>query len=121
MRKEDEEKIVREVTKALLPKYDRLQHYILDEERNIIPVDLMTWAKWLDRPGNKRTIDRTKKGKLVVSTVFIGLDHGYREEDEPLIFESMFFDDGSEKDCVRTSTVEEAQEAHKKMCEDRLG
>lgn len=54
-----------------------------------------------------------------VSTVWLGIDHNYGEG-EPEIFETMVFPqtkDLDEDDCARYSTLEQAIEGHKSMCD----
>lgn len=64
--------------------------------------------------------DFTPTGYLV-STVWLGNDHNYDEDGAPLIFETMVFypsgqgGDGSDLDCLRWSTEEEARAGHARM------
>jgi len=51
------------------------KNYILDGHKPI-PVDLMTWAKWFEK-ADCQVAASGKKGKLFVSTVFLGLDHSF--------------------------------------------
>ena len=88
------------------------------------PIDLMTWAKLFEqkRKDGYGDIGKTDlENGLFVSTVWLGLDHGF--SGKPLIFETMVFDqtdaehDGSNLDCERYSTKEEANKGHEEMCE----
>ncbi len=63
--------------------------YILDKNGKPVPEpDLMKWAKWLER--SNRILARTPIGKVVVSTVFLGLDHSFFEK-KPVLWETMIF------------------------------
>ena len=79
-------------------------------------LSLLDWAKWLETAD--RRVARTEIGPLVVSTVFLGLDHRFVDSSgDPLLFETMIFgehEDGdwSESYQERTSTWGEAEEAH---------
>jgi hypothetical protein len=90
-----------------------------------IPVpsdDLMFWALQMEHAD--RSVGKTKVGDLLVSTVFLGLDHNYQEEGPPILYETMVFDEDHK--CVddwagessfwgevqRYSTREEAQAGH---------
>ena len=53
-------------------------------------------------------------GKGYVSTVWMGLDHNFRDG-PPLIFESMYFGGGDEEDQERYSTEAEALAGHERM------
>ncbi len=87
------------------------------KDKKLVPVDLMTWANWFE------TADRTVKQQKLsngrwISTVFLGIDHNFRESGRPLLFESMVFkskDELDELDVERYSTWEEAEYGHKQM------
>jgi hypothetical protein len=57
---------------------------------------------------------------VLVSTVWLGLDHGFGLSVRPLIFESMAFSRERTKrqtiDCQRYATKEEAKAGHYRMC-----
>lgn len=63
-------------------------HYILDEDRNITKADLFTWSKWIENTGNKVVEQTDLDNGYWVSTVFLGLDHGYGDG-PPILFETM--------------------------------
>lgn len=86
------------------------QKYIL-KDKKIIPVDLMTWAKWFETV--ERHIGNDYIGKIQVSTVFLGIDHNFGEG-EPLLFETMIFGGKYDDYQERYSTYEEAEKGHKK-------
>ena len=51
--------------------------------------DLLKWAHWMQTSPNRRVaVDRV--GKVVISTVFLGLDRGWGGA-APLLFETMIF------------------------------
>jgi len=98
---------------------DPNKHYILDGS-NIIPVTLETWREWFSKAD--RIIARTDVcgGLMVVSTVFLGLDHNCMGSGPPILFETMVFsartgDFLDEQE--RYTTREEAEAGHKAMCE----
>jgi len=86
-------------------------HYILDGH-NAVPVDLMTWARWLEK--NERHVADEMVGETRVSTVFLGLDHRYGEG-PPLLFETMVFGGPLDQEQERCSTWEEAEKMHAVM------
>lgn len=80
-------------------------HCILDDNHNLVYVDLLTWAMWLEHAGDKRIVGRDVLDRYYVSTVFLGLDHDYLGKKliaeyggapegfyEPLVFETMVFE-----------------------------
>lgn len=78
-------------------------------------IDLRTYAKLIEDPGYK-TIGRTRLWwGGIVSTVWLGLNHAYREN-ECEIFETMVFtwNYTSIGDyCERYATLEQAEQGHK--------
>lgn len=93
-----------------------MQHYLIDENKNLIPCDLITWAKQFDDTDNRRVKNETINGYRV-STVFLGIDHSF-EEGELHLFETMVFDEkGESVDMDRCDTWDNAVIMHEKMCE----
>lgn len=72
--------------------------------------DMMEWACW--RQSSSPIVMQDQVGPLFVSTVFLGLDHRHYGEGDPLLFETMIFDDGEDGYQVRTSTWGQAERAH---------
>lgn len=74
----------------------------------VVPTDdYMLWASKFDE--NRRVGDDTVDG-VRVSTVFLGLDHGYHGT--PLWFETMTFGGDYERDTERYTTWEQAEQGH---------
>lgn len=99
-----------------------LDYYILDENKNPVPASVEDWARFYEN--ENRCVRRTeiKKYGVVVSTVFLGLDHNIRLPGhslyEPHIFESMIFWVGNEETnqrMKRYSTWNQAIAGHRKM------
>jgi hypothetical protein len=94
------------------------QKYILDG-RQPKAVDLMTWARWFE------TADRHVADEIVngyrVSTVFLGIDHGFPGDGPPLLFETMVFPNSGasleEQFCERAATWDEAEACHQRGIE----
>jgi hypothetical protein len=65
-------------------------YYILDEHHNAVEVDMKTWASNFEIAKTRRVaIDRIKD--IEISTVFLGMDHNFSDEGDPLLFETMIF------------------------------
>lgn len=85
-------------------------HYAILEGHEVVPVyDMLTWAKW--REANQVHVAIDMLGKCTVSTVFLGLNHGYL--DGPLWFETFVFNgrNGSYL-AERYATWSEAEAGH---------
>jgi hypothetical protein len=105
--------------------------YILNKEGAPMAIahdsqeNVLTWGRFMEDPRNK-IVARSRGNGLIVSTVFLGVDHGWGEE-VPILWETMVFreppDDQSmsELDCERCAgTREQAEAQHERVCA-RLG
>jgi len=63
-------------------------HYILDENRQPVEVDMMTWAQWFSQ--NDRLVAEDFTGFYRLSSVFLGIDHQWGKG-PPMLFETMVF------------------------------
>lgn len=61
--------------------------YILKEGKPIQCQDVHKWAIWFGAAG--RVVKQTMVGKVEVSTVFLGIDHGFGGR--PVLWETMIF------------------------------
>jgi hypothetical protein len=97
------------------------QFYVLDDNHNTVPVkDVLEWSKMFGII-EKRRVKATylpnpwnpKDDEIFISTVFLGLDHGWGEG-PPMLFETMIFNlPGSEDEYqTRCSTWEQAEAMH---------
>jgi hypothetical protein len=91
------------------------QFFILDEAGEVIPVDLSTWAAWLETHDGRiaETLIPGPYGARI-STVFLGLDHRLDRDSDlpPLLFETMIFGGEEDGSAWRTSTRAEALACH---------
>jgi len=90
--------------------------YIL-KGKKVVAVDLMTWAKWIEKPVNKIIRQDVLVNGKFVSTVFLGIDHNFGVG-KPLLFETMVFSEKGnfrDLDMDRYSTWDEASKGHEKM------
>jgi hypothetical protein len=85
---------------------------------------MQEWSELFRNEGYKRVKSDyipQPVGELWISTVWLGLDHGYGQSAEPLIFETMIFNKAksgmSELYCARYSEEESALEGHAKAVE----
>lgn len=98
--------------------------YILDEKNNPIGVkDIIRWGHWWEEARKeKRTIvaQDTLPDGTFISTVFLGIDHGFMEE-VPILFETMAFNKrkkdskwalGEDIYQMRYATWDEAKKGH---------
>ncbi len=81
--------------------------------------DTLKWAKHIEERDNKSIKQEyVFFGRFWISTVWLGLDHSWNENEPPLIFESMVFNsnhDGYDLDMNRYTTREEAIAGHQAL------
>lgn len=96
-----------------MKKYRINQFYILKNKRPCPIGDVLVWARWFE--DNGRLVQATKKGEVRVSTVFLGIDHGFGISAKPILFETMVFGGKHDGRQVRYCTWGEAVKGHKAM------
>lgn len=86
--------------------------YRLEGKTPVVVEDLIEWAKHFEN--DNRLIAKTKIGNLNVSTVFLGIDHGFLfiEDERPILFETMIFG-GIDDYQTRYCTYDEALIGHR--------
>lgn len=91
--------------------------YILDKDRNPVQEpDILKFGQWFEEIENRR-VALTEFEGLRVSTVFLGVVHGFTKERAPILFETMVFRGDKGIDEARCTTWGEAEEIHQKMVE----
>jgi len=94
--------------------------WVLDEDNNHVGTDdAKLFSAFLENIEN-RLVAKTSVGNLRVSTVFLGMDHGFGMSTDPVLYETMCF--GPDADEVedlfdRYTTRELALEGHKRIVE----
>lgn len=82
----------------------------------------LTMEEWMGLFGdwNYRVIanscDTTRNKVIVVSTVWLGIPHGYDGKGRPAIFETLIEVDGEEEGMVRYVSAVEAIDGHRAVC-----
>jgi hypothetical protein len=87
--------------------------YILDGKN---PVPCFDITKWASMSKNDKLVGLYKFGEVVVSTVFLGMDHSFNVG-TPVLFETMIFGGEYDQFQERYCTWDEAEEGHKVACE----
>jgi len=83
-------------------------NYILDGKTPIHCDDLLSWASWFK--SQNRIIASKMIDGITISTVFLGIDHGFGGK--VMLFETMIFGGDHDDYCERYSTWEEAEAGH---------
>ena len=93
--------------------------YLLLPDKTYKPCPMLEWVKQLEsmmkEQGDKHIADEIVNGKRI-STVWLGLDHNFCGTSQPLLFETMVFNEGSSSELYmdRYSTWQEAEAGHAK-------
>lgn len=90
--------------------------YKLEDKKPIpVPEDkAVEWARWMARSDRHVAKDELPDD-VTVSTVFLGVDHGFREE--IILFETMVFGGEYDQYMWRHATWEEAEAGHQMVLE----
>jgi hypothetical protein len=98
--------------------------YILAGRTPVPTKDVRAWGKWFNETDHR--VAKTVLGSGVfVSTVFLGSDHSWKPGSQPILFETMVFDEskGLGNMCLedytrRYATWEEAEVGHSEVVEE---
>jgi hypothetical protein len=86
-----------------------MSKYYIEVDGKPEPCDLMDWA--LGKP-EQRIVARTRVGEVLVSTVFLGLDHNITGVGAPILYETMIFGGAADQEQERYETREAAIVGH---------
>ena len=89
----------------------KTQYYRLEGHTPVPCDDLMTWAMAFE--GTDRRVGWDVVDDVTISTVFLGLDHNYRDYGPPILFETMTFIGDTPESLWRYSTWDKAAAGHK--------
>lgn len=95
--------------------------YMLDNNKNIVPTkNIENWGAFME-DRSKKIVRKERIESFLISTVFLGIDHGLpvlyeQSKYKPILFETMIFsdtDDWFSDVCERYCTYDEALACHK--------
>lgn len=84
-------------------------YYTLTADGTPHPVDVLEWAKAFE--GTDRVVRRTRINRILISTVFLGLDHSWGEG-APVLWETMVFGGRTDGDMYRYQSEAAAIHQH---------
>src|SRR5262245_3981332 len=89
-------------------------YYILNAAGEPVKADnVLQWAEWFESHTADRVVARTElAGDVLVSTVFLGMDHGFGA-DQPILFETMIFGGSLDETQDRYATRTAAENGHR--------
>lgn len=92
-----------------------MKHYVL-KDRQAVPATLEEWSRFLMSPD--RVVGYWVMESLLISTVFLGIDHNWSDEGPPLLYETLVFGGPMDRHMERTSTWAEAEQTHERVCRE---
>jgi len=94
-----------------------MQLFYTLKNKKVVPCDRDEWLRMFE--GRNRFMFFTPCCGCRVSTVFLGLDHGFsfKPDAEPVCFETMVFGGEMDQDMDRHITWDEAEEGHQTIVE----
>jgi hypothetical protein len=90
-------------------------YYTLDSAGNPVPSTMIGVSDLFDNI-DRRTVKKTKIGRVEVSTVFLCLDHNFTGSGDPVLWETMIFGGKHDGYCDRYSSLAEAKAGHETAC-----
>lgn len=103
----------------------RKPYYIRDPETGHVrpAIDVFEFGRYFEWA--VRAIERTNiTDEIEVSTIFLGIDHNFFDEGEPILFETLVFGGPLDGEMERYETEADARIGHEEMCDrvrDALG
>lgn len=92
------------------------EYYLLDDDHNLVPVnDVHEWARFFENHANRIVAQDYPRPNVLVSTVFLGVDHSFGRGSRPVVFETMVCRNGEWGEEQRYATWEEAEDGHAAM------
>jgi hypothetical protein len=88
--------------------------YILNNNNKPIPASITEAGDWLEEGSDRRTVKQDEIGDILVSTVFLGLDHSWTPGGKPVLWETMIFGGEHDQYQERYTSHKDALEGHKK-------
>lgn len=95
--------------------------YWLLKGKTPVPASSKEWAQWFDKNYSSRRINKTLLGNIVISTVFLGLNHRFSGDGPPILFETLVFGGEFDQSMERYCTWAEAETGHQEMVNKIVG
>lgn len=91
--------------------------WVRDSDGTVRTVDTMIeWGRWFEDPDNRRVAVTALGERGNVSTVFLGMDHGWGRSESPVLWETMVFGGGPHDGYQeRYRSEEDAKRGHERI------
>lgn len=91
---------------------DYYYYFVLNDQNEVVPAKTRDEALAMFENRKKRVLKKEKFGEAEVSTVFLVINHTFRPNIPPLVFETMIFGGEHDEYQTRCSTYAEALQMH---------
>jgi hypothetical protein len=88
---------------------------IMDADHAVIPCDHETWIAYYSAGPDARRVAKWERGDVMVSTVFLAVNHGFGDYTGPLWFESLVLVGEMTGEMRRYATWDEAVAGHNEL------
>src|SRR5262245_32391439 len=92
-----------------------MNKYILNGHTPTLCNDLLQWSQWFETAD--RVIARDEINGVVITTVFLGIDHNFGSVGPPILFETMVFGGSFDQHQERYTTWQLAEIGHQQTIE----
>lgn len=89
--------------------------YVLDEYLNIREATIEEWEEYYCDMEKRRIAFTRVSPRIMVSTVFLGLDHSFKEDTTPVLFESLVIGGKHSDDMLRYTSFDDAIKGHNEL------
>ena len=92
-----------------------MDYYILNAYKQFLQVnDVLTWARWFEsaHQTGQRFVRQNRMNGILISTIFLGIDHNFFGSGPPILWETMIFGLYRVDPQWRFSDVESAKHWH---------
>lgn len=90
--------------------------YLCDDAGEPVPTtDVQLWGEWFQDVANRRVALNVIEG-VEVSTVFLGLDHSFRADGPPVLWETLVFGGPLDGEMERYTSRAAAVAGHQAWC-----
>jgi hypothetical protein len=86
--------------------------YTLDENNKPVASNVREYSAWEEANPERKAVKQDTIGEVFISTVFLGLDHSWRDDRRPLLWETMVFGGDHDQYQQRYYSYEDAIEGH---------
>jgi hypothetical protein len=92
-------------------------YWTLVDGKPVPTTDVLAWAQWLES-APERQVAKTEIGSnILVSTVFLGMNHNFNLQGPPVLWETMVFGGPRDGDMDRYTSRAAAEVGHLEMVE----